>query len=128
MKPTSLLIATHNPWKIRLFAPVFHEYGFEMVTLNDIDPHPGPPENKATTVENALEKAYYYHSIGHPWVFGDDARGIDLDRCFDELNLTEPALVGEIHRAYIEAGSQIIYIMPAFGRYDLTAEIIEASR
>lgn len=78
MKPTSLLIATHNPWKIRLFAPVFHEYGFEMVTLNDIDPHPGPPENKATTVENALEKAYYYHSIGHPWVFGDDA-GLEID-------------------------------------------------
>ena len=37
------------------------------------------------------------------------ARGVDLDQCFDELNLTEPALVGEIHRAYIDAGSQIIY-------------------
>lgn len=37
------------------------------------------------------------------------AGGKDLHQCFDELNLTEPALVGEIHRAYIDAGSQIIY-------------------
>lgn len=35
-------------------------------------------------------------------------RGIDFDQCFDELNLTRPALVGEIHREYIEVGSQII--------------------
>jgi homocysteine S-methyltransferase len=37
------------------------------------------------------------------------AGGLDLHQCFDELNLTDPALVGEIHRAYIDAGSQIIY-------------------
>ncbi len=36
------------------------------------------------------------------------ARGVNLDGCFDALNLTQPALVGEIHREYIEAGSQII--------------------
>lgn len=35
-------------------------------------------------------------------------RGIATDECFDELNLRDPALVGEIHRAYIDAGSQII--------------------
>jgi inosine/xanthosine triphosphate pyrophosphatase family protein len=78
MKQMRLLFATHNPWKTRLFAPVFNEYGFEMVTLNDIEPHPGPPENKPTPVENALEKAYYYHSLGYPWVFGDDA-GLEVD-------------------------------------------------
>ena len=37
------------------------------------------------------------------------ARGAKFNQCFDELNLTDPALVAEIHRAYIEAGSQIIY-------------------
>jgi len=37
------------------------------------------------------------------------ARGVGFDHSFDELNLTNPALVGEVHRAYIEAGSQIIY-------------------
>lgn len=34
--------------------------------------------------------------------------GIAADVCFDELNIRNPALVGEIHREYIEAGSQII--------------------
>jgi homocysteine S-methyltransferase len=37
------------------------------------------------------------------------ARGINLNQSFDELNLTKPDLVADIHRAYIEAGSQIIY-------------------
>jgi methionine synthase / methylenetetrahydrofolate reductase(NADPH) len=37
-----------------------------------------------------------------------NARGINFDDCFDELNLTRPALVAEIHRSYIEAGSQVI--------------------
>ena len=37
------------------------------------------------------------------------ARGVGFNQSFDELNLTDPALVAEMHRAYIEAGSQIIY-------------------
>jgi methionine synthase I (cobalamin-dependent)/5,10-methylenetetrahydrofolate reductase len=37
------------------------------------------------------------------------AQGIELDHCFDELNLTQPGRVGQVHRAYIEAGSQMIY-------------------
>lgn len=36
------------------------------------------------------------------------SRGVNFDVCFDALNLTQPALVAEIHREYIEAGSQII--------------------
>jgi len=32
------------------------------------------------------------------------ARGIGFERCFDELNLTNPALVGSIHQEYIRAG------------------------
>lgn len=35
-------------------------------------------------------------------------RGIGFDECFDELNLTRPALVADIHREYIEAGVQVI--------------------
>jgi len=35
-------------------------------------------------------------------------RGVDLDRCFDELNLTRPDLVVAVHRAYVEAGAQVI--------------------
>jgi len=36
------------------------------------------------------------------------AHGIGFDKCFDELNLTNPSAVAEIHRAYIEAGAQLI--------------------
>src|SRR3990170_1416759 len=36
------------------------------------------------------------------------ARGVGFDKCFDELNLTNPAAVADIHREYIEAGAQII--------------------
>jgi len=36
------------------------------------------------------------------------SKGADFEQCFDALDLTNPAMVAEIHRAYIEAGSQII--------------------
>src|SRR5438309_9502869 len=36
------------------------------------------------------------------------ARGVSFERCFDELNLTEPRIVEEIHRAYISAGGELI--------------------
>ena len=35
-------------------------------------------------------------------------RGVSFERSFDELNLTEPKLVEEIHRAYIAAGAELI--------------------
>jgi methionine synthase I (cobalamin-dependent) len=35
-------------------------------------------------------------------------RGIGFEECFDLLNLTNPSLVGGIHRDYIVAGAQII--------------------
>ncbi len=34
--------------------------------------------------------------------------GVQFDKCFDELNLSQPAVVAEIHRAYIDAGAQLI--------------------
>jgi len=42
------------------------------------------------------------------------AHGIGFEKCFDELNLTRPSAVAEIHRAYIEAGAQLI-ITNTFG-------------
>ncbi len=46
--------------------------------------------------------------------------GISFDRCFDELNLINPALVSDVHRAYISSGAQII-LTNTFGanRYKL---------
>jgi methionine synthase I (cobalamin-dependent)/5,10-methylenetetrahydrofolate reductase len=42
------------------------------------------------------------------------AHGVGFEKCFDELNLTRPSAVAEIHRAYIEAGAQLI-ITNTFG-------------
>jgi methionine synthase I (cobalamin-dependent)/5,10-methylenetetrahydrofolate reductase len=36
------------------------------------------------------------------------ARGIPYERCFDELNLSEPNLVQQIHREYIAAGAEVV--------------------
>jgi homocysteine S-methyltransferase len=36
------------------------------------------------------------------------ARGIFLNRSFDELNLTQPDLVAEVHKEYVRAGSDVI--------------------
>ncbi|MBA4379789.1 MAG: bifunctional homocysteine S-methyltransferase/methylenetetrahydrofolate reductase, partial [Anaerolinea sp.] len=48
------------------------------------------------------------------------ARGIGFDQCFDELNLTNPAAVADVHKAYIDAGAQLI-LTNTFGanRYKL---------
>ena len=35
-------------------------------------------------------------------------KGIKFDECFDALNLSNPAIVADVHRAYIDAGSQMI--------------------
>jgi homocysteine S-methyltransferase len=35
-------------------------------------------------------------------------RGVFLNRCFDELNLTQPELVRSVHEEYLQAGAEII--------------------
>jgi len=36
------------------------------------------------------------------------AKGIFINRCFDELNLSSPQLVKEIHQEYVRAGAEVI--------------------
>ena len=36
------------------------------------------------------------------------SRGISFDKCFDELNLSDPAAVSSIHAEYLQAGAQIL--------------------
>ena len=62
------------------------------------------------------------------------ARGIGFDKCFDELNITNPAAVADIHREYIEAGAQLV-ITNTFGanRYKLSKhglqdDVVEINR
>ena len=35
-------------------------------------------------------------------------RGIGFEECFDALNLTDPAVIGDVHKEYIDAGAEII--------------------
>lgn len=53
-------------------------------------------------------------------------RGVSFDQAFDELNISAPALVAEIHREYIDAGSNIIQTN-TFGanRYKLSQHGLE---
>ena len=64
-----------------------------------------------------------------------NAHGVGFEKCFDELNLTNPAVVAEVHREYIEAGSQIIltntfsanrYKLEKFGLQDKLTAINQA--
>jgi methionine synthase / methylenetetrahydrofolate reductase(NADPH) len=62
--------------------------------------------------------------------------GVEHNHCFDELNLTDPAKVADVHRQYIEAGAQIIltntfganrYKLHKHGLDDKTVEINRAA-
>ncbi len=64
-----------------------------------------------------------------------NAKGLGFEKCFDELNLTNPAVVQEIHQDYIDAGAQIIlsntfsanrYKLEKFGLQHNLAEINRA--
>src|SRR5215510_5272431 len=36
------------------------------------------------------------------------AKGIFLNRCYDELNLSLPAMIRDVHQEYIRAGAEIL--------------------
>lgn len=36
------------------------------------------------------------------------SKGVAIDQCFDVINLSQPAVVADIHRTYIEAGADVI--------------------
>jgi homocysteine S-methyltransferase len=36
------------------------------------------------------------------------AKGVFINRCFDGLNLTQPALVGDVHAEYVKAGADVV--------------------
>ncbi|NJC97115.1 MAG: bifunctional homocysteine S-methyltransferase/methylenetetrahydrofolate reductase [Anaerolineae bacterium] len=62
------------------------------------------------------------------------ARGVGFDKCFDELNITNPSAVAEIHREYIEAGAQLI-ITNTFGanrfklsKHGLQDDVVEINK
>jgi len=62
------------------------------------------------------------------------SHGVGFDKCFDELNLSEPAAVAQIHREYVEAGAQLL-LSNTFGanrfklsKHGLEGEVSEINR
>jgi 5-methyltetrahydrofolate--homocysteine methyltransferase len=64
------------------------------------------------------------------------ARGIELGRCYDYLNIEQPDTILEIHRAYLEAGSDAVltntfgankYALARYGLSDKVKEINTAA-
>ena len=36
------------------------------------------------------------------------SKGVFINRCYDELNLSSPALVKEVHEEYVKAGAEVL--------------------
>jgi homocysteine S-methyltransferase len=62
-------------------------------------------------------------------------RGVFLNKCFDELNLTQPELVRSVHEEYLQAGAEIVetntfgansFRLQRFGLQDQTRAINQA--
>ena len=65
-----------------------------------------PPTTKAIEFRKALEKGALVADGAMGTMLYD--RGVFINRCFDELNLSQPSLVKEVHEAYIKAGAEIL--------------------
>ncbi len=61
------------------------------------------------------------------------SKGISLNRCFDELNLTNPQLVKDVHLAYLKAGAEVLETntfgatRPRLAKFDLADKVREIS-
>jgi methionine synthase / methylenetetrahydrofolate reductase(NADPH) len=66
----------------------------------------------ATTLSRAAE---FRKTLGSKIIVADGAmgtmlytKGVFINRCFDELNLSSPQLVKEVHQEYVKAGAEIL--------------------
>ncbi len=64
------------------------------------------------------------------------SKGVFINRCFDELNLKDPELVKDVHRAYVDAGAELVETnsyganrpkLEAFGLGDRVVEVNAAA-
>jgi homocysteine S-methyltransferase len=62
------------------------------------------------------------------------ARGVFINQCYDELNLRSPRLVHDVHRAYVDAGAEVLETnsfganRPKLQQYGLEAHVAEINR
>ena len=59
------------------------------------------------------------------------AKGVSLNRCFDELNLASPQMVKEVHMGYVKAGAELLETNTfganrfRLGKFDLAGKVRE---
>src|ERR1700756_1591412 len=63
--------------------------------MNSMSRVPGIFANRPVLCDGAMGTTLY-------------ARGVFINRCFDELNLSQPELVRSVHEEYLQAGAEII--------------------
>ena len=62
------------------------------------------------------------------------SRGVSFDKCFDELNLTNPAAVAQLHHEYVDSGAQLILSNTfganrfKLGKHGLESQVREINR
>ncbi len=87
-------------------------------------------------MENRLKEIFGTRTVLCDGAMGTSlyARGVFINRCYDELNLSQPELVRTIHEEYLQAGAEIIETN-TFGanalrlqRYGLADKVIEINR
>lgn len=69
----------------------------------------------SSSANSRARAAQFRQRLDHGVLVSDGAmgtmlygRGVFINRCFDELNLSQPDLVREIHEEYVKAGAEII--------------------
>lgn len=88
-----IILATHNPGKVREFKEALAEIGWEAAAISEIADVPDPEETGATFMENALQKAgAYAAAIGRP-VLSDDS-GIIADALGDRPGIYSARYAG----------------------------------
>lgn len=82
MSQKSLLIATHNPGKLREFYDLFHEawpdFPLKLVSLSDVHITLEPEESGHTFAENAILKARFFAAQSGLATLADDS-GLEID-------------------------------------------------
>lgn len=73
-----ILIATHNPDKLREIRQILADIGWDVIGLDSIPPYPEPPEDQGTLQGNALQKAHEGFRRSGILTLADDS-GLEVD-------------------------------------------------
>ena len=73
-----MLLATHNPAKVKDYQKILKEHGLEAETLNSLSIKENFEENQATFEDNAKAKALFYYQLSGLPTLADDG-GFEID-------------------------------------------------